>query len=289
MKLKTLRRGAVLAAVPVPIDSRGEIHDQALRHLVSSLAQSAVQGIAIGTSPWLAGRLSDEQQAMILTAWREGLSAGKFLLVSVGAPREVRRPPEVIESARAVANLAASLGADALHIQPPGSFRGRPDRDRLILEYHAAIAQAGLPLLISYRRESLGGIAYGPEILAQLLARPEVLGVEITTIDGIATFQQVEALTREYAPGKLVVSGEERFLGYSLMSGADGAMVGVAAIEPSLVAELLEAYFTPDAARFLTLSARVDALARPIFRPPLEGSSIRLIQALKDRGTIPSS
>ena len=183
---------------------------------------------------------------------------------------------------------AAGLGADALMALPPGSFRGRPDRDRLVLDYHAAVAEAGLPLLVSYRREASGGVAYGPEILAQLLARPSVLGVEIATFDGIVAFQQVAALVREQAPGKLVASGEERFLGYSLMSGADLAIVGLGAAYPSEAIELIEAHFQGDPARFLQLSATLDALARPIYRPPMDGSTLRLLRALVEAGVLPS-
>jgi hypothetical protein len=72
------------------------------------------------------------------------------------------------------------------------------------------------------------------------------------------------------------------------MAGADAALVAMATLEPALVAKLLEAYFAPDASRFLKLSAAVDALARPIFRAPLETANLRLLQALRDRGTIPS-
>jgi 4-hydroxy-tetrahydrodipicolinate synthase len=280
-------KGSLIAAVPTPLDGSGEIHLEGLRHLVASLDGSAVGGLAIGTQLGRGARLSPDQWVRLLATVREGLRGEKILVASAGASAEVRRPLEVFDAALAMANRASSLGADALLVQPPGVVRGRPERDRLVLEYHTAVAEAGLPLLLSYRRESSGGIAYGPEVMAQLLARPEVLGVEIATIDGIATFQQVEALTRELAPGKLVISGEERFLGYSLMCGADAAMVGLGSAFPMLVAELLEAYFAPDASRFLTLSAKVDALARPIFRPPIEGATLRLLRTLVDLGVIP--
>jgi 4-hydroxy-tetrahydrodipicolinate synthase len=279
--------GSLIAVVPTPMDSGGEIHREGLRHLVSWIDRSAPGGVAIGSPIGRGSKLAPDSWIRLVRTWRDGLSAEKLLVASVGATPEVRRPLEVFESARMIASQASREGADVLLVQPPGALRGRPERDRQVLEYHSALAEVGLPLLISYRRESSGGIAYGPEVLAQLLARPEVLGVEIATIDGITTFQQVQALSKELAPDKIVISGEERFLGYSLMSGADAAMVGIGTIAPELVEDLLRAYFEPDPARFLTRSAEVDNLARSIFRSPIEGATLRLLRNLVDQKIIP--
>ena len=280
-------KGRLIAAVPTPFDVSGDVHRQGLRHLVSSLVDRPIGGVAVGTVLGRGVTWPTEALTRVLATWREGLGGGRGLIALAGASPAARLPADVFGSARLMAHLAASRGADALLVHPPGALRGRPERDRLVLEYHSAVAEAGLPMLVSYRREASGGIAFGPDVLAQLLARPEVLGVEIATIDGIVTFQQVEALARELAPGKSVVSGEERFLGYSLMCGADSALVGIGSAFPSEVLGLLEAHASGDAARFLDLSARVDALARAIFAPPFEGAARRLLWAFVHDGTIP--
>jgi 4-hydroxy-tetrahydrodipicolinate synthase len=255
--------------------------------MIEPIASSGMVGVAVGAWVGRGPRLNPDDRADLIAIWREGLRPGQWLVVGVGAPPEVRRPTEVIETALASARQARELGADALLIDPPGAIRGRPDRDRLVLEYHAELTALGLPSLVSYRRESSGGIAYGPDVLAQLLARPEVLGVEVSSGDGITAFQQVEALARELAPGKLVISGEDRFLGYSLMCGADAALVGVGFAHPGLVLDLLDAHTTADAHRFLERSARVDRLARAIFAPPVEGIPLRLLWTLVQGGTLP--
>ena len=86
----------------------------------------------------------------------------------------------------------------------------------------------------------------------------------------------------------LVVSGEERFLGYSLISGADAAMVGLGAAHPSMAIELIEAHVHRDASRFLELTAALDDLARPIFRAPMEGSVLRLLRSMVQLGILPA-
>ena len=70
------------------------------------------------------------------------------------------------------------------------------------------------------------------------------------------TFQDIARLVRDRAPGKLLITGEDRFLGYSLMCGARAALIGMAAACTGLQAELLRAYRDGDAARFLSLSRR---------------------------------
>ncbi len=128
-----------------------------------------------------------------------------------------------------MARRAADLGADALLVHPPTAFRDRPDRDALILDYHSAAAEAGLPLVAFYLYESAGGITYSPELLAELLGRDEVLGVKIATLDSVMTFQDIARLIEAVAPSKVVITGEDRFLGYSLMCGARAALIGMAA------------------------------------------------------------
>jgi 4-hydroxy-tetrahydrodipicolinate synthase len=277
----------LIAAVPLPLDAVGEVHPEGLRRLISTMAASPVDGVAVDTLLGRGTRLAPERRAGLLARWREGLGEARLMIALAGAPPEVRRPLEVFEAAVAMAQQAQRLGADILLVDPPGAIRGRPDRDRLILEYHSEVAQAGLPMLISYRREASGGIDYGPEVLAQLLARPEVLGVLIATLDGIAAFQQVEALARELAPTKRVVSGEERFLGYSLMCGADAALVGMGCASPSRVRDLIDAHFSNDAVRFLKRSGEVDRLARAIFTSPIEGVGLRLLWSLVQGESLP--
>ena len=280
-------RGRLIIASPIPVDGRGEIHNEGLRRLIDRLGNGPAVGVAVDTLGSRGARLAPDQRARLLAAWREGLGGGRILVALAGVPAEVRRPEEVAASALAMARQAADAGADLILVDPPVALRARPDRDRLILEHHTGVGTTGLPLLVSYRREASGGIAYSPDVLAQLLARREVLGVVVDSFDSIVAFQQVEALARDLAPSKVVVSGEERFLGYSLMSGAGAALVGIGAVEPVLVAGLLDAHASGDLARFLALSAEVDRLARAIVAPPLDGVPLRLLKAMVHADYLP--
>ena len=78
-------------------------------------------------------------------------------------------------------------------------------------------------------------------------------------------------------PGKVVITGEDRFLGYSLLCGARAALIGMAAACTQIQAELLRAHREHDAGRFLDLCRSVDDLAQHTFVAPMEGYILRML------------
>jgi 4-hydroxy-tetrahydrodipicolinate synthase len=223
----------------------------------------------------------------VLNVWRRALCSDHVLIAAAGARPDRHGTADVIDSAMEMATRAASLGADALLVHPPVAFRDHEDRDRLILDYHARIAEAGLPLVVFYLYEAAGGISYRPEVLASLLERPEVLGIKIATLDSVMTFQDIARLIRAEAPAKLLVTGEDRFLGYSLMCGAQAALIGMGAACTGIQADLLQSYWRGDTDRFLSLNAAIDNLAQHTFLAPMEGYIQRMLWCLVHQGVIP--
>jgi 4-hydroxy-tetrahydrodipicolinate synthase len=281
-------RGKLFPAVPVPLTSAGRLHATAQMRYVEHLGAQPIGGVAVWAHTGRGPRLEKTVRGEVLQAWRQGLPAGRLVIAAAGAPPGLRPVDQVFEAACAMARQAAELGADVVLVHPPVAFRGRSDQDRLVLEYHAALAEAGgLPLLLFYLYEAAGGVSYGPHVLAQLLARPSVLGIKVATLDSVMTFQQIAGLMRVSFPEKVLVTGEDRFLGYSLMCGADCALVGMGAACAGLQAELLESFLAGRAERFLELSRTVDVLAQHTFVPPIEGYIRRMLWCLVHQGIIP--
>jgi 4-hydroxy-tetrahydrodipicolinate synthase len=279
-------RATLIPAVPVPFDEQGRIDRADQDRYVAHMAGQPIGGVAVWAHTGRGLRLSVEQRADVLTAWRAGLGKGRFVIAAAGADPRERREGAVLDAARSMAHHAAQLGADALLVHPPMAFRGKPEQDRLIVAYHAAVAEAGLPLVLFYLYESAGGISYGPHVLAELLARPEVLGIKVATLDSVMRFQDVAQLVRSQFPTKLLITGEDRFLGYSLMCGAGAALIGMGAACTGLQAELLSAYWAGDASRFVALNGPVDDLARHTFVAPMEGYIRRMLWCLVHEGVI---
>jgi len=176
-----------------------------------------------------------------------------------------------------MAREAKALGADALL-----AFPRRADPVR----YHQALGRE-LPVIAFYLYEAAGGVAYDDDTIRGLLDLPDVIGIKVATLDSVMTFQRIAEVARAY-PDKLLVTGEDRFLGYSLMMGARAALVGMGAALTDLQARLLAAYGARDIPAFLRLSALVDAFSVATFTPPLEGYVRRMLWALAADGVLPA-
>ncbi len=259
-------RGRVVPAVPVPLTRAGEIHHSALERYASWMAAQPIGGVAVWAHTGRGLCLTEVQQDRVLAAWRRALPTDCVLFAAAGAPKSTRGTGAVIAAAHSMARRAADNGADAILVFPPLAFRDRLNRDTLILDYHARIADAGLPLVVFYLYEAAGGISYSPELLALLLALPATAGIKIATLDSVITFQDIVRLVKSKVPHKVIFTGEDRFFGYSLMAGAHAALVGMAAACTALLAELLASFVAGQSRRFLAASAVVDDAGRANLR-----------------------
>jgi 4-hydroxy-tetrahydrodipicolinate synthase len=286
LNAEAMRHG-LFPSVPVPHRSDGTIDREAQSRYIAWMGEQPIGGVAIWTPHGRGLKLDERARENVARAWRSGL-AGKPIIAAVGPTTTERRPDRVIASARALAFAAVEEGMNALLAMPPTLFRGLAEGEMLILEYHSAIAEAGLPLILLSLTEGAGGINYNPQTLAQLLARPEVLGINIATLNNILLYQQIVALTRSLAPSKLIITGEDRFLGYSLMSGADAALTALSSVCTTLQSRFTTAFWQGDATQFLALNGAVDELARHTFLSPLDAAPGRSLTCLAHLGIIPA-
>ena len=116
---------------------------------------------------------------------------------------------------------------------------------------------------------------------------PGVAGIKMATLDSVMTYQDVARLIGEEFPDTLLITGEDRFLGYSMLGGAQGALIGMGAALPALQAELVSHHPAEHPARFLHRTVAVDRFAGATFRAPMEGYIRRMLWALSDTGVIP--
>jgi 4-hydroxy-tetrahydrodipicolinate synthase len=137
-----------------------------------------------------------------------------------------------------------------------------------------------------YLYEAAGGVAYDDATLHAILELPRVVGVKVATLDSVVTFQRIAALARAH-PGKLLITGEDRFLGYSVLLGARAALIGMGAALTDLPARLLTAYRERDFGTFLSLTSVLDAFGSTMFAAPVDGYVQRMLWALAADGVIP--
>jgi 4-hydroxy-tetrahydrodipicolinate synthase len=115
---------------------------------------------------------------------------------------------------------------------------------------------------------------------------PAVLGIKVATLDSVMTFQRIAAVMHDHAD-KLLITGEDRFLGYSLMMGARAALIGMGSALTDAQGRLLMLKKEGLDREFLRLSARLDAFGELTFKDPIEGYIRRMLWALAAEGVIP--
>ncbi|HET6511782.1 MAG TPA: dihydrodipicolinate synthase family protein [Candidatus Kapabacteria bacterium] len=276
-----LRHG-LIPAVPVPFI--GQDLDLASQDKYARwISEQPVAGVAVWAHTGRGLYLSVAQRATILTSWRQRLPE-KVIVAGAGGALNARSDSEYLQSAIEMAEQAKQLGADALLCYAPVRYRGRDDQDALCLSYHAALTEIGLPLILFYLYEAAGGISYSRKLLSELLATEKVIGIKIATLDSVMTYQDVAQLCRAVAPEKLVITGEDRFLGYSLMCGADAALIGMGAAFTNVQNELLRSFYDGDHSSFIAANALVDRLAQATFLQPMEGYIARMSYILSKQG-----
>ncbi|HEX6645458.1 MAG TPA: dihydrodipicolinate synthase family protein [Gemmatimonadales bacterium] len=254
------RLRGVIPAVPVPFTG-SVLAVRAQAAYARWMAAQPVAGVAVWAHTGRGRHLSAEQRRTVLETWRDAM-AGRIVVAGV------HDLTTAIEARRG--------HADALLVYPE---RADP------VAHHARLSRE-LPVIAFYLYEAAGGVAYDDAALHGILALPGVVGIKVATLDSVMTFQRIAGIVRQH-PGKLLVTGEDRFLGYSVMMGAESALVGMGAALTGLQVALFEAARDRRWEAFVPLSGACDAFAQATFVPPMEGYVRRMLWAAAAEGAIP--
>lgn len=177
---------------------------------------------------------------------------------------------------RAGAEAAARAGADALLVIPPENASVST-----AVEAHDRLYRAvGLPMIAfdmythPYPMPVLCAVLDHPGVVA---FKPARLHDAVACRDGIATARE---------RGVLVLTGEDRMFGPSLLWGAEGALVGIASAAVNVTAGVLRTFRDNDAEAFVRASRLLDDLAAVTFCPPVDGYVQRMLWIAADEGLI---
>ena len=254
-----LRHG-LIPAVPVPFRG-GVLAEAAQREYARWMAAQPVAGVAVWAHTGRGPRLSADQRRVVLETWREAMPDRPII---AGAH-------DITTAIEARRGHADALLLFPVHNDPVAHH------DRLSRE---------LPGIAFWLYEAAGGVPYDDGTLHAILSLPRIIGIKVATLDSVMTFQRIAGIMRDH-PDKLLITGEDRFLGYSLLMGAEAALIGMGAALPAMQASLLAARRNADWATFIQRSAECDRFAAATFREPMEGYIRRMLWAAAADGAIP--
>ena len=246
----------------MPVPFRGSTIDFAAQRAYASwMAQQSIAGVAVWAHTGRGPHLPRDQRRIVLEEWRAALPE-KVIVAGADGPTMARD--------------AKRGGADTLLAFPT------PEN---AVVYHDEMSQE-LPVIAFYLYEAAGGVSYDDQTLHGILSLPGVIGIKVATLDSVVTFQRIATVMRDH-PDKLLITGEDRFLGQSLTMGARAALIGMAAALTDTHAALLKAFLSGDTNAFQRLSTLLDAFSQVTFTEPLEGYIRRMLWALAADGVIP--
>ena len=286
--------GTLVPAVPVPRRASGHLHIEAQQAYAAWMARQPVGGVAVWAHTGRGLHLDAQTRAGVLASWR-GAMPSAVIIAGCGVPREGESLPSdprtrtdhVIRRTVAMAEEARMGGAEALLVHPPGQLAELPDAAGRVLALHDALGEAALPLIafVLYHRAS--GLEYDDDLLDEVLALPHVAGVKLATLDSVMRFQTVADRMTSRHPERLLITGEDRFLGYSLIIGARCALIGMGAARTAMQASLVRAAIANDASALVRLTRACDRFSAATFIEPMEGYILRMLWALAVDGIIP--
>lgn len=293
-QVKEALHGKLIPAVPVPRYAGGKLHVHAGSAYANYLCRQNIGGVAVWAHTGRGLHLTRGQRTEVMDIWKQELDGGKLLIAGVGAlPR-----PDLTGQARldrwkedslVMAQDAIHGGADALLVFPPVILLEHPpeQREAEIAQYHLELARLDCALIIFYLYEEAGGISYSLSLLQELLSISQAVGIKIASLDSVMTMQEISTLVTGHFPDKILITGEDRMFGYSLMRGAQSALVGLGAAYPNIQSDLIQASIHRIPEKWIDLTLRIDRYAEGTFITPMDKYILRMLWMLVLAGVIP--
>lgn len=271
----------IYAATVCPLLDTGEIDELTLaRHFNDCASVPGMKGLLVNGHAGENFMLSREEKRRVIEIAVSVCGDRSLLVCGINAE-------SALEAQRHVDDAKAA-GADAVLLFPPFSWALSQD-DRIAITYHqVANANAAMPMMLYQAGVNAGSMAYKPEVLAQLVQLPHVVGIKEGSWE-TAAYEMHLRLVRKVAPTvAMMASGDEHLLTCFTL-GSDGSLVSLAAVVPELVIALDKAVKSKDMDKARAINDRIYPLAKAIYGTKPNGfATARLKTCLKLLGRIPN-
>jgi 4-hydroxy-tetrahydrodipicolinate synthase len=184
------------------------------------------------------------------------------------------------------AEAAMAAGADAIMLFPPMSWALGHDQDMALRHHRIVDAAVQAPMFLYQAPVGAGSMAYGAELLKELVLLPNVVGVKEGSWE-TAAYEANRRLIKETVPNVgVMASGDEHLLTCFIL-GSEGSLVSLACLWPEPVIQLERAVRDGDLEAAQATHAAIYPLARAIYgTTPGYHATARLKACLKLLGRL---
>jgi 4-hydroxy-tetrahydrodipicolinate synthase len=268
----------IIPAVIVPMSRDYAMDLPAYRRYLEWVISQGAVGLAVNVDTGEGPYLTTDERAEVIRTTRDVAAGRSFVVAGVGGPST--------GLATANARAARDAGADALLVFPTPAFLNDPLDPAIMVDYHAAIADAsGLPLIVFQLGPIFGGINYPPQALAEVLRIPSIIGLKDASFDA-QIFTQTRDIVRAADHPITLLTGNDNFLLESFVLGAKGGLLGYGAVGVGLLVEMLGAVARGDFEAAVAMQPRVQGYCDYIYGRPIGDYRARCKLALTQMGLL---
>jgi 4-hydroxy-2-oxoglutarate aldolase len=228
-----------------------EIDLDGMRSNVTKWMKTGLAGVLVLGSNGEAPMLDADESFRVASAAREGVPAGKTLIVGAGE--------ESTHSTIAAVKRAAKAGADIVLVRTPCYFKNQMTTD-LFVRHFIAVADASPVPVLPYNVPVFTGVKMAAEAVATLSSHPNIPGMK----DSSGDLTQIADLVTLTPPTFTVLVGSAPTLYPSLCVGALGGIVGAACVIPDLMVQLYDLARAGRHAEALVIQRRITPLAKSV-------------------------
>jgi 4-hydroxy-tetrahydrodipicolinate synthase len=260
----------------------GDIDWATLGNYVDYLVDGQPCAVAFNMEAGEVAALEFDEQLRVTAAVADRV-AGRLPVVSGLVAGSTRRAKEL-------AREQVSAGADALVIFPPlPTFLGQPLSVDMVYAYHSEIADAVPETpLIAFQLPRSYGAYYGPQALVRLSSIPTLVAMKEASFDP-ASFGEALASTRSEPDPIVLLTGSDTAILEYLVLGAEGTLIGFAAIATDLNVAMWQAARDGEYAKAREIWDRLRPLATYCWSPPIRDMRPRMKEALVLSGIFPEA
>jgi 4-hydroxy-tetrahydrodipicolinate synthase len=268
----------IIPAVIVPMRADYSIDYAAFELYLEWVLHHGPVGLAVNVDTGEGPYLTVEERAEVIRTARKVANGRCKIIAGVGGP--------ATHTATANARASREAGADALLIFPTPAFLNDPLDPRIPYEYHKAIAEASdLPIIVFQLGPIFGGVNYTPEALSKVMELPQVIGLKDASFDA-QRFILTRNIVQAAAHPVTLLNGNDNFLLESLLMGAQGGLLGFAAVGVGLMVEMLWAIQAKDFNKATAMQPLVQGFCNYIYAKPIGDYRARCKVALVHMGLL---
>ena len=270
-----LNLDGLIPATVLPMHVDGSIDEDGLRSYIGWIDRQGPVALAINVDTGEGPHLTHDEKIRVLKIVRDVTD----LPIVAGLAG-----PSTDAAVRQARDFKAA-GANALLVFPIPAYLSEPLDPRIPVQYHEAIAQVGLPLILFQLQPALAGLNYEPDTIRAMASVEGVVAIKEASFDArrfVETARILAGLPRSIK----LLTGNDNFILESFMLGATGALIGFGAVMTQEQVDMIDAWHRGRIDEAKALGKRVQRLADVVFARPVGDYRVRLKECLRILGVL---